>query len=809
MEVLLMTTATTDTTDAGTRVRRRPERVQILDGATVLRVVIATLALPTAIAFSASAGRSPAATYLVQPHSTIKCQGTLCMRPSSTLALYSTSEDTTDTSAGGSTAASGDEESLSDVDARVLRAILQEEKLDLRTEDAVKDLLERGTKPVERPPSSSSTTEAQKKKGRIGEYKYASKVLNDITNSEWWGSIRAKTEEVLDSAKILIENRIERDSKLFASLGLFAWERAKRDVARALPETGRTGAAVGRAMRNAARQLAANSSYAEYIPEENFILPPSKYGEGVETNVRDELNTVGDEIRSVTESIRDILSGKGVDGDGVDTSPRRGLRSVAPAGTGSKAAERQRRAYQRRKETVLAREKEGIDKKFRRGVESVTDAAAEIKKEMAAEGNRAGYRSEKAVKAIEGKAAAAMLEAGITGEGWGQLPLGIGQRLFGGLSGNRNEPARAELKEAAVVMPVLTREDLLEEKARFAAALRLCLEAPERTWLIPAFAEEFNFENRTLNEKALEDVITTMICVRDDLEVDEGTIDDELEVEDIFEELRQMNANVDTLTSLAAVASDYESAERLKAELLGLSSGDEGSLMIGLDQMESDYEIAKAQQEAAAAAAALEAEERARAAAAAPEAEERARAQAASQAADAPPMDYADSGTKFTDAVVDAEVVSDPSSPFFADRFVDNFGDPAYSYDGDSQEAEAVLVDDTDSIRVIGADQVEILMDDEEFDDGYFDVKAATSVSEDEMSRELDDGDREPPIILKLLLRTLDVIFFVAEKTLVAVPVMIDTSKTISKRLEKENRGGLGKDGWEPLENLQEGRKRY
>ena len=762
-------------TDTVTKRARR--RCQQLGSATVLHVVVVTLALPSAIAFYAG----PA---LPVVH--------VGLGPSP---LYSTSEDTTDTST--SSTATGTE-SLSDVDARVLREML-EEKLDLGTEEAVKDLLERGTRPVERPPPSSSA-EGTNRKGRMGEYKYASKVLNDITNSEWWGSIRAKTEEVLDSAKILIENRIERDSKLFASLGLFAWERAKRDVARALPETGRTGAAVGRAMRTAARQLAANSSYAEYIPEENFILPPSKYGEGVEPNVRDELNTVGDEIKSVTESIRDILSGKGVDEDGVDTSPRRGLRSVAPAGTGSKAAERQRRAYQRRKETVLAREKEGIDKKFRRGVESVTDAAAEIKREMAVEGNRAGYRSEKAVKAIEGKAAAAMLEAGITGEGWGQLPLGIGQRLFGGLSGGSNEPARAELREAVVVMPVLTREDLLEEKARFAAAIRLCLETPEKTWLTPVVTEEFSFENRALDEKALEDVITTMICVRDDLEVDEEAID-EPDMEDIFEELRQMNANVDTLVSLAAVASDYEAAERLKAELLGLSSGDEGSLMISLDQIVSDYEIAKAQQEAA---AALEAEERARAVAAAAEAERRTRAQAVSQTPGAPPMDYSEAGSKIVDAVVDAEVVSDPSTPFFAGNFVDNFGDSVY---GDSQGAEAVFVDNAESVRVIGADQVEILMGDEDLDDDYFDVKAAASVSDDEMSRELDDGDKEPPIVF--FLRTLDVIFFVAEKTFVAVPIIIDTSKTVSKRLEKENRNGLGKEGWEPLENIQEGRKRY
>jgi hypothetical protein len=406
------------------------------------------------------------------------------------------------------------------------------------------------------------------------------------------------------------------------------------------------------------------------------------------------------------------------------------------------------------------------------------------------------------VKAIEGKAAAAMLEAGITGEGWGQLPLGIGQRLFGGLSGGRNEPARAELREAVVVMPVLTREDLLEEKARFAAAIRLCLETPEKTWLTPVVTEEFSFENRALDEKALEDVITTMICVRDDLEVDEEAID-EPDMEDIFEELRQMNANVDTLVSLAAVASDYEAAERLKAELLGLSSGDEGSLMISLDQIVSDYEIAKAQQEAA---AALEVEERARAAAAAAEAERRTRAQAASQIPGTPPMDYSEVGSKIVDAVVDAEVVSDPSTPFFAGNFVDNFGDSVY---GDSQGAEAVFVDNAESVRVIGADQVEILMGDEDLDDDYFDVKAAASVSDDEMSRELDDGDKEPPIVFKFFLRTLDVIFFVAEKTFVAVPIIIDTSKTVSKRLEKENRNGLGKEGWEPLENIQEGRKRY
>ena len=646
-----------------------------------------------------------------------------------------------------------------------------------------------------------------------------------FADNAFWNSLKAKTNEFLDSAKIFIENRIERDSKLLASVGLFAWERAKRDVARALPESGRSGAAVGRAVRNAARQLAANSSYAKYVPDDNFVLPPSKYGEGVETSIYEELNTPLDEIRSVTESIRDILSGKtvtttGVGGVGGDTSARRGLRSVAPAGTG-RAAERQRRAYQRRKETVLAREKEGFDKKIRRGVESVTDAAAEIKREMSVEGNKAGYRSEKAVKALEGRAAAAMLEAGITGEGWGQLPLGIGQRFFGGGRSKMDGTARAELKEAAIVVPVLTRDDLLEEKARFAAALRLCLESPEMTWLMPGEVEDMATANKTLDDDALRDVITSMVCIRDDLEIDEEAASSTVEeMDDIVEEIRQMKKSVEDLALLAAVAADYDAAERLKAELFGISSGDEGSLMASIDELVEEYTLAKAQK-AAADAAAAEAERKSQEAAAADEADEKARAkvQAAANAAaaaaaeidfnvvrgDSPQTAVKQQQPEIVDAVVEP---SKGPVPFFVDTFVDSFSDSELVDSDVVVEPEAVFVED-DSIRVIGADKVEILMD-EDFEDDYFEVKAAKGVSEQEISRELEDAEeKDPPLSVTLLLRSLDIVFFIAEKTLLAVPIIVDTGMTISKRLKKENRNGLGKKGWDKLENVQQGRKRY
>ena len=115
---------------------------------------------------------------------------------------------------------------------------------------------------------------------------------------------------------------------------------------------------------------------------------------------------MGDEIKAVAGSIKEILAGGGGEGGAGDrpdaATRRRGLRSVARGGTSvSRSAERQKRAYKRRRETVLAREKEGVDRKIRRGVEGVSDAAAEIRREMSVEGNRAGYRAEATAKAIE------------------------------------------------------------------------------------------------------------------------------------------------------------------------------------------------------------------------------------------------------------------------------------------------------------------------------------------------------------------------------------------------------------------------
>mmetsp|Transcript_33862 Transcript_33862/g.51043 ORF Transcript_33862/g.51043 Transcript_33862/m.51043 type:complete len:165 (-) Transcript_33862:1778-2272(-) len=139
-----------------------------------------------------------------------------------------------------------------------------------------------------------------------------------------------------------------------------------------------------------------------------------------------------------------------------------------------------------------------------------------MQREMKVEGNRPGYRSETVRGAIEGSATNALLQAG-------EVAGDLSKRLLGG----SNDAAQKDEKVAGAVMeglllggekwktepidppieneeeqqpqqqpfeqvattaatipwPVLelTREDLFEEKARFAACLCFCLERPDQS----------------------------------------------------------------------------------------------------------------------------------------------------------------------------------------------------------------------------------------------------------------------------------------------------------------------------------------
>lgn len=81
-----------------------------------------------------------------------------------------------------------------------------------------------------------------------------------------------------------------------------------------------------------------------------------------------------------------------------------------------------------------------------------------------------------------------------------------------------------------------------------------------------------------------------------------------------------------------------------------------------------------------------------------------------------------------------------------------------------------------------------------------------TSAVVDENMRE---EEPENPLIV-VTLRALDVIFFVAEKALtVGLPGLIDAFKMARTRTDEIQRSGLGKDGWDLLENTSSASKRY
>ena len=314
----------------------------------------------------------------------------------------------------------GDVEPLSDVDERVLQSLLEDENLDLKSEENLKKMLESGVKKKDK--SAGNKVDE-------GNSEFSSTFFKTLNDNELWNSIKAKADSMVESAKIYVQNKVERDAQLLASIGVFAWERAIKDSKRALPSKGKSGAGMAKTMRDSLFMLTNNSSFVQYIPEDNFILPPSKYSQGVETSVFEELNTPMDEIKSVTQSIRDILKGKTVSQD-------RGLRSVASAGS-SKNDERQKMAYERKKETVLKREKEGVNTKVMRATGSLTDGIAELKREMEVEGNDAGYRAKNAQQQLKGT----LENAGLLGSGADKTFRGIGERLFGSQSASSSSPS--------------------------------------------------------------------------------------------------------------------------------------------------------------------------------------------------------------------------------------------------------------------------------------------------------------------------------------------------------------------------------
>ncbi len=428
--------------------------------------------------------------------------------------------------------------------------------------------------------------------------------MQTISDNSFWNSLKAKAASVLESVAIYVENRIERDAQLLASVGLFAWDRVQRDVARALPAAGRQ---VKRAL------LASNSSYAEKLLNATekvgvLALPEkrsSANGGLDDRSYYEEMTTPADEIKQVTTAILDILSGKELPASSSypANSRRSSLRSLAPAGT-SRLAERQRRAYQARKETVLRREKEGVDSKLWRGIGGISDATYELRREMQlGEGREAGYRSKGVRKALA-EGAGLLLEAGRQGQKWlAESRSRVDQRMIGGDTEQLSQQAGAlgnnlkfvdvevSIDEEEIIDEVIEETNLefapdgllspqsfIEEKRRLVSSLEACLSKPGQTWLTKEVVARATESGVSLDGDILREVITTMVCARDELKKEIDEIEAEgrvsLKIDFVQQEYRRMKEMVDSVSALAVLAAGEAAACLLLEELEGFVLSD-------------------------------------------------------------------------------------------------------------------------------------------------------------------------------------------------------------------------------------------
>jgi hypothetical protein len=692
--------------------------------------------------------------------------------------------------------------------------MLQDGALDLETEESMKKLLERGVAPKSAPRSQPEND--------ASDSEFSSRVIQTLTDTKLWKALQAKANDVLESAKIYISNRVERDAKLLASIGIFAWERAVRDTARALPAAGSSSAAVGRAVRIAARQLGNSSSFNEM--QEALRQSAASVREQKRSledlDLYEELNTPLDEIKSVTQSILNILKGDAVS----SATSQRGLKSAAPAGN-SMRSERQQRAYQKRKQTVLKWEKEsGIN--VGRVAGGFADAAWQVRRELTAETSRPGYKTETIRTAIAAGAGTTSRVITAAREGDSRTLRNI---LFGSrakeqlLELEEASPAMDELEmpplpelpeippEPSLVLPELSLPvELLDEQASVVSRLKFCIERPEETWLTP---DVLSTLESPIDSEMLREVVTAMICSRDDLEV----VEVPKTVYELVENLRKVKNDIDMVDSLAAAAAGIQVASKLSNTLYGSDPNDGiQPTLLALDEIQESYlrEVDDATREAQAAYEAAvteretviqewerifdEREEIIQRVKDMVEPRGVAANEKAAKSLEEPVL--RDSHRPFY-----SKVTEEPQSTSVAveaapiDVAYEKAASDLKSFSSVATNFEVVLEDDE-----IQSSFAEVI-NEEEYDSIIGETfRTVTSVSLD------DEEEDERNILAQLTLRSLDIVFAAIEKSLfVVLPGILKVVDTASRRVDGVSRGGLGKFGWTRIVNTERGSKRY
>jgi len=707
------------------------------------------------------------------------------------------------------------ETALSDVDARVLQSMLRDKKLNLETEDDVRKLLERGTVKTVVPP---------KKKQEAVDSNYSSQMLQTLTDTKLWRRVSAQARDAAASVGLWVANKVENDVQVLAALGLFAWDRAVRDVARALPASS-SAASKGWSMP---LQLTNSSSFTKSQQQRP---------------IKEQLNRPADELKEVSQQVLGILKG-----DSTSTQGGRGLRTAAPAGR-AYAAERQTRAY---KQSKKQRQRQNdVTQQIRSGSGAIADTAAELKRELKAETNRPGYKTQPLRQALQEAASVSgtLLEAARQ-----EARLAAAQRRElrqlqqqqtpgtndnnGSVNGSSNAVAAVEevvdsVEEAGVAAtPAATRDedpkqrqlldDLQREGARVRQRLKRCIDAPNETWLTSTVAAAQKEDIRA----GLQDAVTRLILLKLELEeeVQDGANTVFANVEAAVAHLKTVRDRVEDLCERVDNNMSGAAAAQLRRELLGEPAAffAQPPLILRLDELAivADKKIAAEPESDGIKAAAAETPE--------------SLGIFGWQRLDTDDVDDADCDDDVFSAAHQVTIAAEESKtspsdafPSTGEAFQTQVGmpasaaakvEPAYldvdvivgevnpdtvvmeSNHNAEPHSATIFVDD--GIDAAGAGLIAEIVTDDDFDRAFGEAKVAVEVNEAE-------EEKEDSILVQVLLRSLDVTFFLLEKILAGIPGAIERSQTALTRFAEVNRDGRGTKGWKPVKNLADTKGRY
>lgn len=689
-----------------------------------------------------------------------------------------------------------DKKNLSEIDSRVLQSILQDTKLDLKTEEGVRKLLERGYDKV-----------AQKKSIEINEESdYSSTILKTLSDTKLWKSLKAKSTKALESVGIWVVNKVEQDVKLLTALALFAWDRAVLDVSRALPE------ARDQIQRNKVLLLTNSSSFEDELVQS--------------TSLKLELSRPLDEFKIVSRDFLGILSGQRISATG---SGGRGLRTAAPAGSFN-AAERQRRAFlQRQKINQQAKDMSRI-------AGSVVDSAWELNREITAERNTPGYKTEPIRMAISAAAVGtgnllrqAAVEARLAAatrkklRSLNQSPNAMVEKTDAGQEAKASS-SNAIKKESQELQPLSTdsfstatsqdvknKIDQLLNQIQYeiddlADRLNKCIQKPGETWL-QGYADDSPSSKSELRE-----VVTKMITIRNLVEAASSQPFTLLNVEKYLERLAIITRHMEEFFKSAP----SPVGANLRCILINRLSADSEmarEVAYKLDALSSElYQTMNTLQG------------------------KRIRGASSSALNDEAESFNTSFFAQRTTVDLDNVAVERPApklpenflvelEPDFQKHTLVNSNEELWSYDaqvmvniGDDRNYDNTVYDiETNGNSIEIPRQPNAALQPEENDENFrrvvaeiiedteasasiFEMKQVKILSDSEIKNEQESAEN---VLAKAALRSIDVLFFVLERLItVGLPATVSVVSTVAKRLECVRSEGKGSEGWQTYDKL-------